>query len=116
MVEDKLRHLIEEALKKLSMDVGTSIIHLEHPADRERGDFSTNIAMVLGKSNEKKPIELAKIIVEQLQNQKSDLFLKIEIAGPGFINFFLSDEFFADNISQILGVNLSDTTIPFLRA
>ncbi|HMP67526.1 MAG TPA: arginine--tRNA ligase [Candidatus Paceibacterota bacterium] len=83
---------------------------IEHPADLQHGDYSTNVAMVLAKKLNKNPRELAQEIVKNLNaeisknpdaSQASDIE-KIEIAGPGFINFYLSRKFFKKSIQQIL--------------
>ncbi len=70
------------------------------PAERpEFGDFSTNLALVGGKSAGIAPRELAKRIVEHIPDGP---FSKIEIAGPGFINLFLKPEFIQAALSEIL--------------
>ena len=57
----------------------------------EKGDFTTNIALKFSKIYKQKPSDLAKLIINSFPSQD---FEKIEIAGPGFINFFLKDQFF----------------------
>ncbi len=66
-------------------------IHLEYPEEAGFGDYATNIALQI-----KKP---APEIVKKL---KSNLFEKVEIAGPGFINFFLSKEYLQKQVLEIL--------------
>ena len=56
--------------------------------DRSQGDFASNIAMMLAKAAEKPPRELADLIVAQLSAHEA--IEKIEVAGPGFINFFVA--------------------------
>lgn len=72
----------------------------EIPADRENGDYSANAAFVLSKSLRAAPRKIAEKILE-----KTDLtdtyFAKCEVAGPGFINFFLKPEFYADVLLDI---------------
>ena len=72
----------------------------EIPADRNNGDYSANAAFMLSKALRMPPRKIA----EEIQN-KIDLantyFEKCEIAGPGFINFFLKNEFYADVLSDI---------------
>ena len=72
----------------------------EIPADRNNGDYSANAAFMLSKALRMPPRKIA----EEIQN-KIDLantyFEKCEIAGPGFINFFLKSEFYADVLSDI---------------
>jgi len=61
---------------------------VEIPNNKEFGDFSTNAAMILAKENRLAPRKLADILVKELKKQKS--FKKVEIAGPGFINFVVA--------------------------
>lgn len=66
---------------------------IEIPAHSEHGDFATNVAMLLAKAEKRAPREIAEILVATLQEQPSaQLCRRIELAGPGFINFFLQPE------------------------
>ena len=71
------------------------------PRDPRNGDFATNIAMRLAKSAGKNPRELAQIIIDALP--VSPLIDKVEIAGPGFINFHLGAAAFHDEVATIVG-------------
>lgn len=108
MISKILEKLISAALKKL--DLPDEKITLEHPADLAHGDYSTNIALVLAKPLKEKPQNLAeKIVAEIKKGQTSNLkrgltFEKIEVAGKGFINFYLAPEFFIKSIRKILKV------------
>jgi len=62
-------------------------IVIEVPAHAEHGDFATNIAMLMAREEKKAPRKIAETIVSHLAGE--DLFDRVEIAGPGFINFFL---------------------------
>ncbi|MCH2041311.1 MAG: arginine--tRNA ligase [Saccharospirillaceae bacterium] len=64
-------------------------INVENTRDKAHGDLATNLAMMLAKPAKKNPRELAQLIVDALP--ESELVEKVEIAGPGFINFYLSD-------------------------
>jgi arginyl-tRNA synthetase len=75
-------------------------INLERTRDRSHGDFASNLAMVLCKLAHSKPRELADKLVAALP--ESDRVTRVEIAGPGFINFFLSPAAYHENIAQIL--------------
>jgi len=66
-------------------------IHLERPANREHGDFSTNVALALAKRNGRNPRELAGELVELLTAAAVPHVTAVEIAGPGFVNFRLAD-------------------------
>jgi arginyl-tRNA synthetase len=63
-------------------------IQIEVPAKPDHGDFSTNIAMMMAKSEKKAPRQIAQTLIEAL-GEKNDLWRKVEIAGPGFVNFHL---------------------------
>ncbi|HEX5339512.1 MAG TPA: arginine--tRNA ligase [Gammaproteobacteria bacterium] len=73
---------------------------IERTRDRAHGDFATNAALMLAKRAGKAPRELAQIIVQTLPT--SDLIAKTEIAGPGFINFFLSPSAYHHEVNVIL--------------
>ncbi|HJO89593.1 MAG: arginine--tRNA ligase [Candidatus Pacebacteria bacterium] len=98
MIREQLKKAIKEAVSALSLE--TSEIHLEHPVDLTHGDYSTNVAMTLAKEVNKNPKELAQEIIDNLKEDK--LIEKIEVAGNGFINFYLSKEFFAENLNEII--------------
>ncbi len=89
MVRNRIEILIREALAVLGVEAND--IKLEHPADSTHGDYATNVALVYGKATKVAPLELAKKLVEELLHTSSKDVEKIEIAGPGFINFFLTD-------------------------
>jgi arginyl-tRNA synthetase len=79
-------------------------ILVDQPEIKEHGDYSTNIAFSLAKSVKRNPKEVASIIVKFLKivNQKKLLFEKIEIADPGFINFFISKNVLTKELRKIL--------------
>ncbi len=95
-IKKELEELIKASLEKLGYE---SEIHLEHPEDLSFGDFSTNVAMVLAKSRQQNPKLLAEDIRAGLP--ESELVSKTEVAGPGFINFYLSPKFFKDSVKSI---------------
>mgnify|MGYP001617786883 CR=1 FL=1 len=100
MIVEKIRKTIADSLKNLGIEVGE--ITLEHPADLEHGDFSTNAALVYAKEAKMKPSKLADKIVEELKDKSLKFVERIEIAGAGFINFYLSPRFFASQIAEII--------------
>ncbi|WP_040196445.1 arginine--tRNA ligase [Candidatus Soleaferrea massiliensis] len=73
---------------------------IEIPADKSHGDFATNVAMVSAKAFHMAPRKIAEIIQAEAVLDGS-YFEKCEIAGPGFINFFLSQRWFADTVSTV---------------
>ena len=75
-------------------------IQIDNARDERHGDFACNIAMVLAKATKQNPRQLAQTIVNNLG--KPHHIESIEIAGPGFINFHLSDSAFIDTIKSII--------------
>lgn len=78
---------------------------LTQPEDALHGDFATNIAFIAGKEKGLSPQEAAKELVVSFAEKLKDSVEKIEVAGPGFINFFLKDDVRTDEAE---GVALSD--------
>src|SRR5699024_11217841 len=76
-------------------------IELENPKEKQHGDFSSNIEMQLARIAKKAPRQIAEDIVENLDQTKAAI-AKVEIAGPGFINFFTKDDLFNGIIPAIL--------------
>src|SRR3989304_6261678 len=99
MIACELRNLIAKALKDLGLVAKE--IHLEHPEDFSYGDYSSNVAMAQAKALGLNPKELAEKIKKNLEARLPSWLTKIEIAGPGFINFHLSQDFFQDSIKEI---------------
>ncbi len=79
---------------------GLKEFKIEVPADRSNGDFSANVAMVNAKQFGMAPRALAEEIVGNL-NLEGTYFSKVEVAGPGFMNFFLNDNYYADILLDI---------------
>ena len=89
-MKEKIEILVCEALEALN--VAVLDVNVERPADFSHGDYSTNVALVYGKKIGTSPRELAGKLVEKILETPSDDIEKIEIAGAGFVNFFLTDE------------------------
>jgi arginyl-tRNA synthetase len=77
-------------------------IKIERPKDDQFGEYTTNVALVLSKLAKKSPSEIAKLLVEKLA---SDDFQKIEIAGPGHINFYLSQKEISGAVEKIVNTS-----------
>ncbi len=105
MIRDVLEKSIKTALWSLKIEESkVSKINLEHPEELTHGDYSSNIAMVLAKQVSQNPRELAEKIVAEILERKPKELLKAEVAGPGFINFYLSPEFFILQTKEVLKV------------
>ena len=100
-MQDEIKKLIKDALENLEIKVND--FGLEHPADLKMGDYSTNVALAIAKNIGTNPKELAKKIAEQISRLNTDKYIeKIEVAGAGFINFYLSRKFFGGSIEEII--------------
>lgn len=101
-MKEKIENLIKEVLKNLEITEDISFA-VEYPEDFKNGDYSTNVAMVCAKQQKINPKELAVKIANILQDSKEKNHITdIQVAGPGFINFYISKDFFVDNINRIL--------------
>jgi len=99
-MKEQIEKLIHEVLKNLDItDVSFSI---EHPEDFKNGDYSTNVAMICAKGLKTNPRELAEKIKIELEKNLPKEISKVETAGPGFINFYLSREFFTESVNEVL--------------
>jgi arginyl-tRNA synthetase len=97
------RYLTEKVgvvLISLSYD-GVAKLTFDKPKDEAHGDITTNIAMLLAKSVKKNPRVVAQEIISKLDVDPTYVS-KVEVAGPGFINFSFTDEFFTSQIRSIL--------------
>ncbi|MFO1430827.1 MAG: arginine--tRNA ligase [Candidatus Competibacteraceae bacterium] len=101
----QLQQLIEQALQGLHRTgripaAPLPAVALERTRDRAHGDFASTIALALAKTTRRKPRELAEMIVTALP--AADWIARVEIAGPGFINFFLAPLAYHQVIEAIL--------------
>lgn len=76
-------------------------IKVETPKDKKNGDFSTNVAMTLTKQAKKNPRDIASAIVENLDRSAANV-KSVDIAGPGFINFYMDESSITQIIPQVL--------------
>ena len=67
-----------------------SRIEVEWTKDPSHGDYASNVAMILASQNRKNPREIAKILSERIDDS-GQVLEKMEIAGPGFLNFFIRE-------------------------
>ena len=97
-IELKLKELIKSALKNLEVEVSLDSIVIERCKDKVNGDYASTIALQLARSLHKSPKEIASSLVEYL---KAEYIVKVEIAGPGFINIPLSDDFVLEILNSM---------------
>ena len=96
-MKEVLRQAIADCLKELGVESDGIVI--EHPGDKKHGDYATNVAMTVAKKAKKNPQEIAKALKEKVEGTIKDVE-RIEIAGPGFLNFFLTRDFFSRTVEK----------------
>jgi len=96
-----IRAALADAAARLEVSLSPSAVELERPRDPAHGDVATNLALALAKSLKQKPRAVAERLVATLQLPQG-LVRKIEIAGPGFINFFLAEAQLASVLEAVL--------------
>jgi arginyl-tRNA synthetase len=96
-----IRAALADAAARLEVSLSPSAVELERPRDPAHGDVATNLALTLAKSLKQKPRVVAERLVAVVQLPQG-LVRKIEIAGPGFINFFLAEAQLAGVLETVL--------------
>lgn len=91
MIHGEIKKSIEKVLKELSIRESDFVV--EHPTDLKMGDYSTNVGIKTGKAKE---------ILETLRQSQDDFIDEIKLAGPGFINFYLTKDFFKKSLEEII--------------
>ena len=114
-MKDTIRQLIQNALERLTAegilpDGLTPTIQVENTKDKSHGDFASNIAMMLAKPAGMKPRDLAEKLIAALPADPS--VSQVQIAGPGFLNFFQNHE----HLAQRLDDALADTHLAIQKA
>ncbi len=102
-VESQLKEAIEQAVLKAELASQEEMpqVVLETPKDKSHGDYATNMAMQLARVAKKNPRQIAEEIVEHIDQQAASV-KSIDIAGPGFINFFMDTSYLTDVVNTIL--------------
>ncbi|AGK56077.1 arginine--tRNA ligase [Bacillus sp. 1NLA3E] len=102
-VQAKLKEEIKQAVIKANLAPAENIpnVFLESPKDKAHGDYSTNMAMQLARVAKKAPRAIAESLIENFDLNKASIE-KMEIAGPGFINFYMNNSYLTELIPTIL--------------
>src|SRR3989338_3363933 len=105
-VKEILQDILKSALNKTINSGEISIqkipsFAVEKPREEKFGDFYTNLAMVVAPQASKKPRDVANLIINNL-NGYSKIISKVEIAGPGFINFFMTQDFWLEALREVI--------------
>ena len=104
-VQEQLKNAVYAAVEAAVKDgafpqMPTAEFKVEIPADRANGDFSANAAMVWARELRSAPRKIADTIMEKI-SLDGTYFVRAEVAGPGFMNFYLSDSYYADILKDI---------------
>lgn len=101
-LREKIMDALGEAVTEGELDaVPMPAYIIEVPKDKANGDYSSNVAMAGAKCFRKAPRQIAEIIVSHL-DLNDTLFERCEIAGPGFINFYLGGKFYAEILKDVV--------------
>ena len=106
-MKEKISKLIEKSIKNLQKKDKLPFfkipqIKIELKKEKEYGDFSTPLPLVLGKVLKKDPLKIANLIAKTISQKLPSYLEKIEVKEPGFINFFLSQKFLFENLKKII--------------
>jgi arginyl-tRNA synthetase len=103
MIEDRLARLVQEALLAAASDLDLPeapvTVEIIRPRAKEHGDYATNVALALGPALGRSPRDVADVIVEHLP--PAGFVAKAEVAGPGFVNFFLAHPWLYEELSEV---------------
>jgi len=104
-MKEDIINVVSQSVEKIGKNLDLTDLSVEievgMPKRKEFGDFSVNTAMLIANKIGKKPREVAELIIENLPQEKDELFNKVEIAGPGFINFYVKEEAIVNKLLQI---------------
>lgn len=98
-IKKTLSEILEDLYSKVEPEIKNLKISIQDNKEKEHGDLATNIAMVLAKPLKKNPKEIAEEIKQNFVLDEK--IIKIEVAGPGFLNFFLSKDSHGEILEQI---------------
>jgi arginyl-tRNA synthetase len=101
MIRDALESALRNALGKLDVEPPATI-SLERPARREHGDWSSNVALASAKAAGRNPRELATRLADLLTGDPPTHVTKVEVAGPGFVNFHLGPGWLHDVLREVV--------------
>ncbi len=109
IIEMSLKTKIQEAFAKMGVSLSLEQIVIERSKEKVHGDYATNIAMKMARELRENPLVIAEKVVSLMDK---DLFDKVEVVRPGFINFFMKAESLSNVVLRILesGEHYGDST------
>lgn len=93
---------VSRALGAMGIDVDPASVHLERPARRDHGDWSTNTALVNAKALGRPPRQIADELAEHLLSDPPPHLVSVDVAGPGFVNLHLSSGWLYDTLLEVV--------------
>lgn len=107
MIRQDIKNLIGKTIRDLQKEGVFPVFEVpeakvEQPEEKTHGDYATNTAMVIAKFVKRNPLEIAESIKSKIKSKKLKSFDRIEVASPGFINFFISEEYLQKQVGEIL--------------
>ena len=93
---------VSGALASMGVEVAPADVHLERPALREHGDWSTNAALKNAKALRRPPPELAEELAGHIRRAPPPHLESVEVAGPGFVNFHLTTGWLYDTLAEVV--------------
>ncbi len=105
IIYNKILKALNECVDKGEFDKGQPLDlalkqQISQPKQEVHGDYASNIALLLARPLKRNPREIGEVLANGLQ--KDTLFKRIEVAGPGFLNFFISDGYWQENLRDII--------------
>ncbi|MEX2028011.1 MAG: arginine--tRNA ligase [Candidatus Curtissbacteria bacterium] len=100
MLRDQIKNDVLLALRGQSLEVSAEQVELTRTQNPKFGDFTTNVALKIAHESQQDPQEVAKKLADSLGDQP--YIKRLEVAGPGFINFFVGDKIWQDEVEKVL--------------
>ena len=101
MVKSRIETLLYSALKQAGIEAKTEF-SIDIPRRKEFGDYATNLPILYGRQLSQNPLKVAELLIEKVKElDQENLFSKVELAKPGFINFTLSDPLLQQTVPKI---------------
>ncbi|MFA5503110.1 MAG: arginine--tRNA ligase [Bacilli bacterium] len=98
-IENNLKKKIQTAFAQLGLEIELEQVVIESTKDKNHGDYATNAALKFSSLLKKSPREVASLLVESIDKEGLE---KVELAGPGFINFFIKSDILAAKLGEII--------------
>jgi len=99
-MEELVKNILRETFEKKGWQKYLPLLTVEVPSNKEFGDFSTSIALIIAKKEKQNPVDLAIELKDLIKVEKR--IKRVDVAGPGFVNIFLDEEVYFKELKNIL--------------